>query len=505
MQAPSEFTLQFESHAVRVQVDEAGTPWFNANDICTAVELLNPCAALAQHVGARNVSKRKIIDTIGRTQRANYLNEPGVLTLLIGSTKEAAKRLRRWLISEALPAAAVQKAGQHSVLLHHAPSVSTPFQPTEDHTMNVITPFQFESHAVRTVVDDHGEVWFVGKDVADVLGYTNHNKALGDHCRGVTKCYPIPDSLGRLQETRIISEPDMLRLIVSSKLPAAERFERWVFEEVLPTLRKTGNRPALDHSTHSANAITPFQFESHAVRTVVDDQGEVWFVATDVMDALDYAATSNPARVTEHIPSEWVRVNPIHTNVGDRKALCLAEPGLYFFLARSDKPKALPFQKWIAGEVLPTLRKTGTYSTPGALPTLPGPTQDCVAALLLVGQFVSRVPGVKPGIAAAATLACIKSNTNLTTEEIRRALPALQEPLCLLNATQLGKQLHCSAKEANQLLASAGLQFRNERDEWELTEAGRVWGEAIPYSRNGHSSYQILWNPTVVDSLKVAA
>ncbi|OCA57283.1 hypothetical protein AA93_10815, partial [Xylella fastidiosa subsp. pauca 11399] len=243
MHAPSEFTLRFESQAVRVQVDEAGAPWFNANDICTALELLNPCAAVAHHVDAANVSKRKIIDAIGRTQRANYLNEPGMYALLIGSTKEAAKRFRQWLTSEALPAAAAQKAGQHIIPLHRAPSVSTPFQPTEEHTMNEVTPFQFESHAVRTVVDDHGEVWFVGKDVADVLGYTNHNKALGDHCRGVTKCYPIPDSLGRLRETRIISEPDMLRLIVSSKLPAAERFERWVFEEVLPTLRKTGNHP----------------------------------------------------------------------------------------------------------------------------------------------------------------------------------------------------------------------------------------------------------------------
>ncbi|OCA57873.1 hypothetical protein AA93_06985, partial [Xylella fastidiosa subsp. pauca 11399] len=106
--------------------------------------------------------------------------------------------------------------------------------------MNAITPFHFESQAVRTVVDDHGEVWFVGKDVADVLGYADHRKALDAHCKGGAKRLPLPDSLGRLQETRIISEPDMLRLIVSSKLPAAERFERWVFEEVLPTLRKTG-------------------------------------------------------------------------------------------------------------------------------------------------------------------------------------------------------------------------------------------------------------------------
>ncbi|TNW25441.1 hypothetical protein EIP74_02915 [Xylella fastidiosa subsp. pauca] len=384
MNAPSEFHLLFESHAVRVQLDEHERRWFNANDICIALALLNPCAALAHHVDAENVSKRATF-TAGGPQRANYLNEPGMYTLLIGSTKDTAKRFRRWLTSEALPAAAAQKAGQNIIPLHHAPSIPSPFQPTEDHTMHAITPFQFESHAVRTVVDDHGEVWFVGKDVADVLGYTNHNKALGDHCRGVPKRYPLQTS-GGVQEIRIISEPDMLRLIVSSKLPAAERFERWVFEEVLPALRKTG-----------------------------------------------------------------------------------------------------------------------TYSTPGALPTLPGPTQDRIAALLLIGQYISTVPGVKPGIAAAATLACIKSNTNLTTEEIRRALPALRDPLCMLNATQLGKQLHCSAKAVNQLLASSGLQFRNERDAWELTEAGRVWGEAIPYSRNGHSSYQILWNPTVLDSLKVAA
>lgn len=105
--------------------------------------------------------------------------------------------------------------------------------------MSDLSVFAFDSQAVRVVMVD-GQPWFVGKDVAEVLGYTNHNKALGDHCRGVTKRYPILDSLGRTQEARIISEPDMLRLIVGSKLPAAERFERWVFEEVLPSIRKTG-------------------------------------------------------------------------------------------------------------------------------------------------------------------------------------------------------------------------------------------------------------------------
>ena len=109
--------------------------------------------------------------------------------------------------------------------------------------MSNIVPYTFEGTSVRTVEID-GEPWFVGKDVAAVLGYANETDALNTHCRGVAKRYPIPDALGRSQGTRLISEPDMLRLVVNSSLPAAERFERWVFEDVLPTIRKTGSYTA---------------------------------------------------------------------------------------------------------------------------------------------------------------------------------------------------------------------------------------------------------------------
>jgi prophage antirepressor-like protein len=105
--------------------------------------------------------------------------------------------------------------------------------------MTNIVPFEFEGSAIR-VVDIDNAPWFVGKDVAERLGYANPAKAMADHCRGVTKRYPIVDALGRTQEARILSESDVLRLIVGSRLPAAARFERWVFEEVLPTIRKTG-------------------------------------------------------------------------------------------------------------------------------------------------------------------------------------------------------------------------------------------------------------------------
>ncbi|WP_051378336.1 phage antirepressor KilAC domain-containing protein [Derxia gummosa] len=100
--------------------------------------------------------------------------------------------------------------------------------------------FQFQAAQVRTVVGEGGEPLFVGKDVCDVLGYTNANKAMNDHCRGVPIRYPIVDSLGRQQEVRVLTEGDVMRLVVRSKLPAAEKFEQWVFDEVLPAIRKTG-------------------------------------------------------------------------------------------------------------------------------------------------------------------------------------------------------------------------------------------------------------------------
>ncbi len=62
--------------------------------------------------------------------------------------------------------------------------------------------------------------------------------------------------------------------------------------------------------------------------------------------------------------------------------------------------------------------------------------------------------------------------------------------------------LGMKAKDTNQHLAACGLQIRNPRGEWDLTNAGLQWAEALPYCRGGHSGYQILWNPAVVDVVR---
>jgi anti-repressor protein len=91
--------------------------------------------------------------------------------------------------------------------------------------------------SVRFVGTD--EPKFVGRDVCDALGYKNANRTMNLHCKGVPEWYTL-DTPGGAQSLRIISEADMMRLICASKLPSAEKFERWVFEEVLPSIRKHG-------------------------------------------------------------------------------------------------------------------------------------------------------------------------------------------------------------------------------------------------------------------------
>jgi prophage antirepressor-like protein len=95
---------------------------------------------------------------------------------------------------------------------------------------------------VRTLETDDGKVMFCGTDIAKALGYSNQHDALIKHCKkdGVAICEVI-DNMGRKQNAKFISEGNVYRLITHSKLPDAERFEKWVFDEVLPEIRKTGS------------------------------------------------------------------------------------------------------------------------------------------------------------------------------------------------------------------------------------------------------------------------
>ncbi len=107
--------------------------------------------------------------------------------------------------------------------------------------MNELKLFENKNFGTVRTIEENGNVLFCGKDVATALGYSNTKDALQKHCNkdGVA-FYDLTDSLGRKQVTKFIDEGNLYRLIAHSKLPKAAEFERWVFDEVLPTIRKTG-------------------------------------------------------------------------------------------------------------------------------------------------------------------------------------------------------------------------------------------------------------------------
>lgn len=125
---------------------------------------------------------------------------------------------------------------------------------------------------VRTV-QVNNETWLVGKDIAVALRYQNPSKALSDHVdeedKGVTKCY----TPGGVQEMTIINESGLYSLVLSSKLPTAKRFRRWVTKEVLPSIRRTGGYLA------GANSMTPAELMAKALtvaqKTLADREARI--------------------------------------------------------------------------------------------------------------------------------------------------------------------------------------------------------------------------------------
>ena len=103
--------------------------------------------------------------------------------------------------------------------------------------MDISTFNNLEFGEIRTI-QKNGDVLFCGSDIARALGYARPADAISAHCKGV--CVLPTPSAGGVQNTKFITEGDVYRLIAHSKLLGAERFERWVFDEVLPSIRKHG-------------------------------------------------------------------------------------------------------------------------------------------------------------------------------------------------------------------------------------------------------------------------
>ncbi|WP_193089072.1 Bro-N domain-containing protein [Advenella sp. FME57] len=245
-----------------------------------------------------------------------------------------------------------------------------------------IIPFQTPEFSIRAVEID-GEPWFVGKDVAEALGYVNASDAISKHCKGVAKRYPLPTAGGK-QEIRIINEPDLFRLVVNSQLHSAEKFERWVFEEVLPTIRKTGGyqvRAEPRKQTAEALKLTPLAIR--AARAFGLDKNAAAISANQLVRKLtgvnlleDFGSTHLVAENQEalfYTPTELGKMLPGEPSA--RKVnLLLAEAGLQAKQGEHWKPLE-------AGQDFSRLYDTGRRHGNGA-PVLQIKWSDTVLPLL---------------------------------------------------------------------------------------------------------------------------
>ena len=173
------------------------------------------------------------------------------------------------------------------------------------------------------------------------------------------------------------------------------------------------------------------------------------------------------------------------------------EQGLYFFLGRSDKKKALPYQMWIADDVVPSIRKTGAYSLNKEQPALPSGVLDGA-------RLIFEVAGIKDNQLSLALDKVYKSYTGksaLDTGEVDLIAPSKSQ---LLTPTQIGSAFGLNARRVNEILAGAGLQHKIN-GMWEPLEPGMKFAVMVDAGKkhsNGTPIRQLKWDSSICETFR---
>lgn len=235
---------------------------------------------------------------------------------------------------------------------------------------------------VRTVVINN-EPYFVGKDVAEALGYTNSRKAIADHVddedKGVTKC----DTLGGRQDLQVINESGLYSLVLGSKLPTAKQFKRWVTSEVLPSIRKTG-KYAVPHDSYMIEDPVKRALAWVEEEKVRQEQARALEAAKPKALFADAVASSSTSILVRDM-AKVLHQNGI--NIGQNRMFdWLREHG---YLIKSGSDKNMPTQK--AMELKLFRIKEGTYiDSNGNNVTTKTPKITGKGQIYFVNKFLNR-------------------------------------------------------------------------------------------------------------------
>lgn len=153
--------------------------------------------------------------------------------------------------------------------------------------MNELQVFKNEEFGQIRTLEINGEPWFVGRDVATALGYSDARKAVSTHTEEDDRAiHPIRDAIGRDQDTTIVNESGLYSLILSSGLPSAKKFKKWITSEVLPSIRNNGGYIANQEKMTPAQIVANALIVANNIIADKDKQIEVMKPKAEYFDAL---------------------------------------------------------------------------------------------------------------------------------------------------------------------------------------------------------------------------
>jgi prophage antirepressor-like protein len=245
------------------------------------------------------------------------------------------------------------------------------------------------------------------------------------------------------------------------------------------------------------------------VRVVMID-GVPWFVGKDLAECLGYADTFGALK--KHVDDEDKQNCQNDSFESPRGLTVVNESGMYSLALFSKLPTAKPFRRWITSEVIPSIRKTGSYSVKGEIPKLtPNPkyrSRMIGTAIRDIGKTaenMEKVFGVRHSMALNCATDLIGSAYGFDVEPVKKLIPAEEQPDSL-NPAKIGAELGgVSATKVNKLLEKLGFQFKAGGD-WKLTDEGKQYGSAMPYTNNhnGHKGYRVMWSDKVIPLVRNA-
>ena len=245
--------------------------------------------------------------------------------------------------------------------------------------------------------------------------------------------------------------------------------------------------------------IELYSYSGSAVRVVMlGDPPAPWWVAKDVCDILGYANVTDT--LNKHLDDDERNTLAIREGTspkgGNPNMNIISESGLYCLIMRSEKPQAKEFRKWVTSEVLPSIRKTGSYSvTEQMKPTLPD--------LVLTAKIMLEVAGIKDNQLALALDSVAESYTGKSLLALSGVTLIAPNNCPLLTPTEIGKHFGISGRKVNKILCEEGYQQR-EGNSYIPLEAGEPFAVMLDTRRkhsDGTPVHQLKWEAYILDEV----